>query len=155
MPGVDIDMAVFEILFSWEGAVGLSWEAASRCSCYSQDSKQPEWGHEPCKGTGVLYAPAVTIYGLFRTQDRFLSFRREGELDHGEAQLTTPLDARIGYVDRRVRDRLTTLEAVGDAAEGRVFVPATQCKPFILNNVQRAWRVMLQAASDDQRLVHN
>ena len=155
MSGVDLDTGIFEELFTWEGAVALAWEQASRCGCYSEDSKQPEWGHEPCKGTGVLYAAPQTIYGLFRSQDRYLAFRREGELDKGEAQLTTPLGVRVGYVDRRVRDRLTTLEAVGDAAEGRVFLPAAQSKPFIFNNVQRAWRVALQALSEDQRLVHN
>lgn len=153
---VDLDTAIFEELFgSWEGAVALSWEQASRCSCYSDDSKQPEWGHPLCKGTGVLFSEPTTIRGLFRSQDRWLSFRREGELDHGEAQLTTALSIRPSYIDRRVRDRFTTLEAVGDAAEGRVFCPAAAARPFIFANVQRAWRVALQAADDDQRLVHN
>lgn len=152
----DLDTAIFEELFgSWEGAVALSWEQASRCSCYSEDSKQPEWGHAPCNGTGTLFAGPQTVRGLFRSQDRWLSFRREGELDHGEAQLTTALSVRPGYIDRRVRDRLTTLEAIGDAAEGRVFYPAAPARPFIFANVQRAWRVALQAADDDQRLVHN
>lgn len=153
--GVDLDTAIFEELFTWEGSVGLSWEQASRCTCYSDDSKQPEWGHQPCKGTGVLFTSATTIQGLFRSQDRWLSFRREGELEHGEAQLTTPLGVMPGYIDRRVRDRFTTLEAIGDVADGRVFYPAAQAKPFIFNNVQRAWRVSLQAASDNDRLVSN
>ena len=152
---VDVDTALLEELFTWEGASTIAWEVASRCSCYSEDTKQPEWGHVPCKGTGVLYATPINIPGLFRSQDRWLSFRREGELDHGEAQLTTPLSGRIGYIDRRVRDRLTILEATTDAGEGRVFFPAAQAKPFIFNNVQRAWRVSVQALSEDQRLVHN
>jgi hypothetical protein len=152
---VDLDSAIMEGIFSWEGAVALGWEIASRCSCYSEDSKQPEWGHESCKGTGILHAPPVTTYGLFRSQDRWLSFRREGELDHGEASLTTPLDVRPGYVDRRVRDRFTVLEAVGDPGEGRVFYPAAEAKPFIFNNVQRAWRVSVQAASEADRLVND
>jgi hypothetical protein len=151
---VDLDSAVMEDLFSWEGAVALGWEVASRCSCYSDDSKQPEWGHEPCKGLGVIYAPRVEIKGLFRSQDRWLSFRREGELERGEAQLTTPLDIRPGYIDRRVRDRIITLSAVGDAEEGRVFYPAAQAKPFIFGNVQRAWRVSLQSASEADQLVN-
>lgn len=151
----DVDDALFEELFTWEGAVGLAWEQASRCSCWTDDSKQPTWGHPPCKGTGILHTPPQTIQGLFRSQDRWQSFRREGELEHGEAQLTTPLSVRIGYVDRRVRDRLVALEAVGDAAKGRVFYPAAPAKPFIFNNVQRAWRVSLQAASEDDRLVND
>jgi hypothetical protein len=152
---VDLDQSIMDDLFSWEGAVALGWEVSSRCSCYSEDSKQPEWGCSKCKGSGIVYAAAVTVHGLFRSQDRWLSFRREGELDHGEAQLTTPLDVRPGYIDRRVRDRFTTLEAVGDAGEGRVFYPATQAKPFLFNNVQRAWRVSVQAASEAQRLVND
>jgi hypothetical protein len=155
MASVDLDTAIFEDLFSWEGAVALSWEVASRCTCYSDDSKQPEWGHQLCGGTGVIYAPATTIYGLFRSQDRWLTFRREGELEHGEASLTTPLAVRPGYTDRRVRDRLTTQQAVGDAAEGRIFYPAAQAKPFLFANVQRAWRVSLQAASENDRLVNS
>lgn len=156
MSGADVDTAIFEELFeNWEGAVALTWEVASRCTCYTQDSKQPTWGHEPCNGTGVIYTPPVTVQGLFRSQDRWLSFRREGELDHGEAQLTLPLDVKPGYIDRRVRDRFTTLEAVGDAAEGRVFLPSAPAKPFIFNNVQRAWRVTVQALDETQRLVND
>ncbi len=155
MPSIDLDTAIFEELFSWEGAVALSWEVASPCPNESKDSKQPQWGCPECGGTGVIYAAPVTIYGLFRSQDRWLSFRREGELEHGEAQLSTPLSVRPGYVDRRVRDRLTTLQAIGDAAEGRVFYPAAPAKPFIFNNVQRAWRVSLQAASENDRLVNS
>jgi hypothetical protein len=150
-----LDDALFEELFAWEGASAITWEVASRCSCFTEDSKQPEWGHPPCKGTGVLYAPPVTIQGLFRSQDRWQSFRREGELERGEAQLTTPLSVKPGYVDRRIRDRFTVLQAVGDAAEGRVFFPASEAKPFIFENQQRAWRVSLQAADESQRLVHN
>lgn len=151
----DLDTAIFEGVFTAEGAVGLSWEVASRCPCYTDDSKQPEWGCPKCSGIGVIFTPPVTIQGLFRSQDRWLSFRRQGELDHGEAQLTTPLDVRPGYTDRRVRDRLTTLQAVGDAAEGRVFYPSAPAKPFIFANVQRAWRVSLQAASENDRLVND
>jgi hypothetical protein len=150
---VDLDTAIFEDLFSWEGAVALSWEVATRCTCYSDDSKQPEWGHVACGGSGVIFAAPITIYGLFRGQDRWLNFRRQGELEHGESQLTTPLDVRPGYTDRRVRDRFTAPEVVGDAAEGRVFYPAAQAKPFLFANVQRAWRVSLQAASENDRLV--
>jgi hypothetical protein len=152
----DVDTAIFEDLFMiWEGAVALSWEVASRCSCYSEDSKQPDWGCSICGGMGVIFTEPVTTKGLFRSQDRFLSFRREGEIIHGEAQLTTPLGVRPGYIDRRVRDRFTTLEAVGDFEEGRIFYPAAQARPFIFANVQRAWRVALQAASEDQRLVND
>lgn len=156
MPSIDIDTSIFEDMFEeWEGSVALSWEQASRCPRTSADSLQPEWGCPLCKGTGVVFTAPTTIRGLFRAQDRWLSFKREGELDRGEAQLTTPLDVKPGYVDRRVRDRFTTLEAVGDAAEGRVFYPAAPAKPFLFTNVQRAWRVALQAADEDQRLVND
>jgi len=149
----DLDAAVFEDIFTGEGASQLAWETATPCGCYSVDTDQPEWGCAKCAGTGVLYAAAQTISGLFRTQTRYLSFRREGELAHGDAQLTTPLDVKPGYLNRRVRDRLTVLSATGDASEGRVFFPATQAVPFLFNNVQRAWRVALDAADESQRLV--
>lgn len=151
----DVDDTIFEELFgSWEGAVSLSWEVASRCTCYSSDSEQPTWGHAPCKGLGVLYAAPVVIQGLFRSQDRWLTFRAEGELDHGEAQLTTPTTVRPGYLDRRVRDRLTVIPSPTDVGEGRVFFPSAPAKPFIFANVQRAWRVALQALDEEQRLVN-
>jgi len=55
-----------------------------------------------------------------------------------------------------VRDRFTTVVAVGDSEQplpdglpatfkGRVFYPAAPAVPFIFNNVQRAWRVQLQS----------
>lgn len=156
MSAADVDTGIFEELFStWEGAVELTWEAATRCTCETPDSKQPLWGCPQCKGTGVIYAAPTRIKGLFRSQDRWLSFRREGELDHGEVQLTTPLSVKPGYVDRRVRDRFTTVAAVGDLAEGRVFLPSAPSSPFIFANVQRAWRVTVQALDEDQRLVND
>lgn len=149
----DLDDGVFAALFTEEGASQLSWEQASRCSCYSSDTKQPAWGCPLCGGSGVIYAAAQTITGLFRSQSRWLSFRREGELDHGEAQLTTPLSVKPGYVDRRVRDRFTVISDSGDASEARVFYPAAPAVPFNFNNVQRAWRVQLQSADRSQQLV--
>jgi hypothetical protein len=150
----DLDDDIFAELFGVdEGAVALAWEVASRCTCTSGDSKQPVWGCPNCTGTGVTYADATTINGIFRSQSRWLSFRREGELDRGEAQLTTPLDVRPGYTDRRVRDRFTTLAAVGDVDKGRVFYPAAVAVPFIFANRQRAWRVQLQSAELSELLV--
>lgn len=148
-----IDDALFEDIFTAEGASTLLWEVASRCSCYSEDSKQPQWGHELCGGLGVVYADPVTIRALFRAQSRYISPRREGELDHGEAQLTTRLEHKPGYTDRRVRDRYTVVPATGDAAAGRVFYPAAVAVPFIFDNVQRAWRVQLQSMEQSARIV--
>lgn len=148
----DLDDALFaEILTSDEGAVPLQWEVASRCSCTTSDTHQPVWGCPKCGGGGVLYAPGSTITGLFRGQSRWLSFRREGELDHGEAQLTTSLAIKPGYTNRRVRDRFTCLPATGDPATERVFYPAAPAVPFIFAGVQRAWRVQLQSASLTQQ----
>ena len=162
---VDLDDGIFQqILDSSEGAVQLSWEQASRCDCTTSDTKQPVWGCPDCGGSGVIYTAAQTITGLFRSQSRWLSFRREGEIDHGEASLTTPLNVRPGYTDRRVRDRFTTIPAVSDGEvilpaglpvelQDRVFYPAAEAVPFIFNGAQRAWRVQLQSASLDQQLV--
>lgn len=157
----DLDDDIFAAIFAEEGAVQLAWEQASRCDCTTDDSKQPAWGCPQCGGAGVVYAAPQTITGLFRSQSRWLSFRREGELAHGEAQLTTPLSVRPGYTDRRVRDRFTAIPAATDGGRemptqlpaefvGRAFFPAAQAVPFIFNGAQRAWRVQLQSAELDQ-----
>lgn len=151
----DLDDDILASIFTLgegQGAVQLTWEVASRCVCYSADSRQPNWGCPTCSGSGVAYAAPQTVAGLFRSQSRWLSFRREGELDHGEAQLTTPLSVKPGYSDRRVRDRLTVPVATGDSTDGRVFYPAAPAVPFLFNNVQRAWRVQLQSAETTQQL---
>lgn len=148
----DLDTALFEEIFTAEGATELAWERAEVCGCYSTDTQQPQWGCPKCDGTGVIYQDAQTIRGLFRDQSRYLSFRPEGELAHGEAQLTTPLNVRPGYINRRVRDRFTVLPAQ-DGDEARAFFPAAQAAPFMFGDVQRAWRVQLQAADETQRLV--
>ena len=150
---MDLDDDIFKMLFAGgEGAVPLLWEQASRCTCWTEDTHQPTWGHTACGGTGVVYATGQAVTGLFRAQSRWLSFRREGELAHGQATLTTPLDVRPGYTDRRVRDRLTVTVAVGDMAAGTAFFPASKATPFVFAGVQRAWRVSLQLADLDQQL---
>lgn len=158
----DFDDDIFAEVFDDEGAVALSWEVASACDCITPDTKQPVWGCPHCSGTGVQYATPVVITGLFRSQSRWLSFRREGELDHGEAQLTTPLTVKPGYTDRRVRDRFTAVPPVTDGEvtlpvptlpaefSDRVFYPAAPAVPFIFANVQRAWRVQLQSNRREQ-----
>jgi hypothetical protein len=152
-PTIDFDDAVFPMLFSSEGAVQLLWEVATPCPNVDPATQQPVWDCPQCAGSGVLFAPAVSIFGLFRSQSRWLSFRAEGEFDHGEATLTTPLDVCIGYTDRRVRDRLTVVSDVGDLVRGRVFYPSSPSTPFNFNNVQRAWRVQVQSATQADRLV--
>jgi hypothetical protein len=151
MPDLD-DAIIAEILGDEEGAVTLQWEVASRCSCITADTKQPRWECPLCAGSGVAYANPQSITGLFRSQSRWLSFRREGEFDHGEASLTTALSIRPGYTDRRVRDRFTTTAVSPDVAEGRVFYPAAPAVPFIFAGAQRAWRVQLQSAELAQQL---
>lgn len=150
---VDLDTAIFEEIFAAEGSSELKWEQAEACDCYSEDSGQPQWGHERCGGTGILYAEPIVIRALLYSQSRWLSFRREGEVSHGEIELRTPLSVKPGYVNRRVRDRFTMLPAQGDSTEGRVYVPSTQPRPFIFGNVQRAWRVTLEALDETNRLV--
>ena len=150
---VDVDTALFEEIFSAEGVSELAWEEASECGCYSQDSHQPEVTCPLCGGTGVTYAPAKIIRALFRDQSRYLSFRAQGEYAHGDATLTTPLSVKPGYISRRVRDRFTVVVATGDTPEGRVFFPAAQAAPFLFTNIQRAWRVSLQAADETDRLI--
>lgn len=149
----DLDDAIFADLFAAEGAQPLLWEVASRCSCYSTDSHQPTWGCTLCGGLGAVFAPPVPVTGLFRSQTRWQGPREQGEIAHGEAQVTTPLSVKPGYTDRRVRDRFTVLPATGDAAEGRVFYPAADPVPFLFAGVQRAWRVTLQSLEQSQRLI--
>lgn len=165
-PSAHPDDDIFNQLFEWgvgEGAVQLTWQQATRCTCYSVDSLQPTWGCPNCSGNGVIYGAPQTITGLFRSQSRWLSFRQEGELAHGEAQLTTPLSVRPGYIDRRVRDRFFVPAVPTDGSvalpvvlpsgfEGRVFSPAAEAVPFIFNDIQRAWRVQLQSSDLAQRL---
>ena len=146
------DDAIFADLFISEGAITLDWETATRCSCWSDDSKQPDWNHDVCGGTGIIYAAPQRVTGLFRSQSRWISPRREGEIDHGEAQLTTPLSVKPNYVDRRIRDRFTVVQE-GDTPAGRVFYPATPPVPFLFDGVQYAWRVQLQAADQADRVV--
>jgi hypothetical protein len=142
-----VDDILLSDLFSWEGASPMRWEQASRCSCWSEDTKQPEWGCALCGGKGIIYADPVTITGLFRSQSRWTHNRREGELDHAEAVLTVRVEHTPGYVDRRVRDRYLVIPATGDEAAGRLFVPSGPPTPFIFDGTQHAWRVQVAAVS--------
>lgn len=154
-PSPDPDDGLFSDLFDLgvtEGAVQIAWQQATPCQCLTPDTKQPDYSCAQCGGTGVRYEPARQITGLFRGQSRWLSFRRQGEIDHGEAQLTTPLSVKPGYVSRLIRDRLTIPAAPNDESEGRVFYPAASPVPFIFNSIQRAWRVQLQSAELSQQL---
>lgn len=150
----DLDDALFaDVIFALEGAVELTWEVATRCTCYAEDTEQPTWGHAPCQGSGVLYAPPVPVRGLFRSRADYISPRREGELEHGESSCSFPTAVKPNYVDRRVRDRFTVVRAASDIAGGTVFYPAAQPSPFIFDGEQLAWRVQLQQAQQNQRLV--
>jgi hypothetical protein len=146
------DDAIFADLFQAEGAITLTWEQASRCTCWSDDSHQPKWDCPICGGDGVTFTAPKTVKGLFRSQSRWISPRREGEIDHGEAQLTTPLTVKPNFVDRRVRDRFVVTQE-GDTSADRVFYPATPAVPFLFDGVQYAWRVQLQAADQTDRVV--
>jgi hypothetical protein len=132
--------------------VELRWEAASRCTCWNDDTKQPGWDHQPCGGTGVLYAPAVIVRGLYRSRSEWRSRHMQGEHRLGEAQLTVPLNARPGYVDARVRDRYTVTHAVGDAEAGSTWLPAATAVPFLWMGEQEAWRVQLQGLDQSTRV---
>ena len=147
-----VDSDLVAAIFTWEGASTLTWEVASRCSCYSDDSHQPGWDHPACGGTGVLYATAVPIKALFRSQARWRDPEMMGELQLGEAQLTTPLDVKPTYVDRRVRDRFTVTNATGDATAGRIFLPAAQPVPFLFGDTHLAWRVQVQSLEQTARV---
>lgn len=154
-PSPDPDDDIFSELFDLgitEAATVLTWEVASRCPCMTDDTKQPVWDCPQCGGAGVTYLPPVQITGIFRDQSKWQSFRRQGELAHGEARLTTPLQVKPGYTDRRVRDRFTIPAAAGDSDEGHVFYAATPATPFMLMNIQRAWRVQLQSTNLAQQL---
>lgn len=165
---MSLDAAVITAIFEGEGSSVLQWEAGTRCVCLSDDSKQPAWTANPpagceCGGHGVIYASPVAIVGLFRSQSRFMSPRPQGELDHGEASLTTPKmpvpiagttypGCQPGYTDRRVRDRFTVaVEPASDAADDRVFYPAAKAVPFFVGNEHLAWRVQLQSLSQINR----
>ena len=152
---MDIDSMFFELIEDGEGMSELHWEQAEACPRTDAATKQPLWECPLCNGTGVIYQAAQLIQGLFRSQARELSFRRQGEFAHGDALLTTMLAVKPSYVDRRVRDRFTVLPATGDAGEQRVFYPSAPAVPFIVADIQRAWRVTLQAASNLDRLAHD
>lgn len=147
-----IDEALIADIFTAEGASSMTWEVASRCNCYTADSHQPQWDHEACGGTGVLYAAAVIVRGLFRSQQRWRDPEMMGELQLGEAMLTLPLDVKPNYVDRRVRDRFTVVNATGDAQAGRIFVPAAQPVPFMFGDKHLAWRVQIQSLEQTARV---
>lgn len=144
------DAAIFDLIFNSEGALHVSWEVASRCDCYSQDTRQPEWGHEACAGLGAIYAPAVTIRALFRAQSRWSGRRVTGQMALADAQLTTRLEHKPGWVDERIRDRYVLLDATGDSA-GKIFYPSAAAVPFVVDGVQRAWRVQLQGLDQNTR----
>lgn len=145
------DAGIFEGIFTGEGAHELTWEVASRCDCYTDDSRQPQWDCADCGGLGAVYAAPTTIRGLFRSQARWTSTHSSGEHSLGEAQLTVPTSAKPGYVDRRIRDRYTVLPATGDRDRDRVFYPAAVPVPFLFNGVQYAWRVQLQSVEQATR----
>lgn len=142
-----------DVIFKGEGASRMLWEVATRCDCYSDDTRQPEWGCLTCSGFGVTYAAPVEVRGLFRSQARWTSRQMSGEHGLGEASLTLPLDVKPNFVDERFRDRFTIIPATGDADQGRVFYPAADPVPFLFDNVQRAWRVQVQSLQQDTRLI--
>lgn len=150
---MDLFAEGFAILAAGAGASTLQWETATRCDCYSIDSEQPQWTHAPCGGLGAIYAPAIEIRALFSGQSRWTSKKVSGEIPHGEAQLST-LDVahKPDYVDGRIKDRLTITAAADDRLRGRIFYPAVKPTPFIIGNVQRGWRVQLQALEQASRL---
>lgn len=140
-----------DVIFAGEGASVLTWEVGTRCSCYSPDSRQPDWQHVPCGGLGAIYAAPVPVRGLLRGQSRWTSHRVSGEHGLGEAQLTTPVSVKPGYTDMRIRDRFTVVAATGDFAPGRIFYPAAEAIPFLFDGVQMAWRVQLQSMEQATR----
>lgn len=145
--------ATFDRLFSSEGAVPTQWQQATRCDCYSDDSRQPTWGCPQCHGQGVLLRPAQAITALFRSQSRWKTTRGEGELSHGDASMTVRANHQPGYVDRRVRDRYTFPVVVADRVPGTVFVPAGPPTPFIFDGEHLAWRVQVQSWNEADKLV--
>lgn len=145
------DAATFALIFNSQGAVAMTWEAATRCSCYDADTKQPQWGHVACGGLGAVFAAPVAIRALYRGQSRWQSRKGMGNIGLGDAQLTTPVAVKPGYVDDRIRDRFTVVSALGDLAAGRVFYPAAQAVPFIFGGAQRAWRVQVQGLDQANR----
>lgn len=149
-----LDDEIFSsVIFQGEGASNMLWEVASRCTCYSEDTLQPDWNCELCSGFGVTYAVAVAVRGLFRSQARWTSRQASGEHGLGEAALTLPLSVKPTFVDERVRDRFTVVPAVDDDVQGRVFYAAADPVPFLFDNVQRAWRVQVQSLQQDTRLI--
>lgn len=147
----DVDDAIFASIFTGEGAVRLTWQVGSRCTCWNDETKQPQWGHALCGGLGTQYAAATPILALFRGRSQWNSHHASGQHPLGEAQLTTPLAVKPAYLDDRVRDRFTVVDAVGDAAAGSIWYPAAKPVPFIFAGAQRAWRVQLQGMDQATR----
>ena len=133
------------------GAVPLAWESAERCSCYTDDTRQPDYNCDQCGGSGVRYAEPVEIVGLFRSQARWEHKRAQGELTLAEAELTVPADCQPGYVDMRVRDRYRVLAVAADVPRDMVFYPVAQARPFVFAGQLRAWRVQVQGAENEAR----
>lgn len=150
----------FRRIFSGPGASTLAWEVGTRCDCYDPVTHQPAWDHEPCGGLGTRYSAPTEIRALFRGQSRWTSHQSSGEHGLGEAQLTTSsvdiptvtAGCKPGYTDERVRDRFTVLRAAGDVPPGRVWYPAAQAIPFMLDDSQAAWRVQLQGMDQATRV---
>lgn len=149
---MSLDSQVIASIFASEGASSLTWEVASACKCFSRDTLQPNPNCPDCNGYGTVFAAEQTVKGLFRTQSRWISPRQEGELARGDAQLTTPLDVKPGYRDRRIRDRFTVVQATGDARIGKVFFPAAEPVPFLFHDEHLGWRVTLQSLEQSQRI---
>ena len=148
---MDVFDGSIAFVFAAAGASELTWEVASRCTCWSDDTKQPQWGHALCGGLGTQYGVPTTIRALFRGRSSWNSHRASGQHPLSEAQLTTPLSVKPSYVDDRVRDRFTVVAAVGDLEAGSVWYPAAKPVPFMLAGVQRAWRVQLQGLDQASR----
>lgn len=148
----DLFADAFALIAAGAGASELTWEVATRCSCYDPDTEQPQWTHAPCGGLGAIYAAPMTIRALIGGQDRWTDKRVSGEIPHGEASLSTLSVAhKPDYIDGRIKDRLTVIAAADDRIRGRVFYPAVKPTPFIIGNVQRGWRVKLQALEQASR----
>ncbi len=150
---MSVDADIIAQVFTGEGASTLTWEVSTRCTCYSVDTKEPNWECTVCGGLGAAYAPPVEIRALFRSQSRWRSPQMVGELQLGEAALTTPLNVKPSYVDRRNRDRFTVVNATGDAAVGRVFYPTGEPVPFLIADEHLAWRCQVASLEQDQRVI--
>ena len=106
MAEIKLNQQNFEELITRRG-IPVKWERSMRCSCWSEDSGQPQYSCKACQGWGYVYEPpieedAVLVMALQMNRND----TPQGEFRLGDAVMTVPMRKRttneqglIEYVD--------------------------------------------------------